>query len=145
MADLCECKGAVLCGTALMDNEYAKSQELFSWIAGWDKPLLGICAGMQVIGTAYGARIIKQKEIGYRSIEITAKSRLLGDPRTIEGYHLHNFSSTIPEGFLLLAGNRNCVEAFKHENKETYGILFHPEVRNRWILEEFCRSLKKTA
>lgn len=127
----------ILCGTALKDNDYAKRQDRFSWIEQHKGPMLGICAGMQVISAAFGGRIIPGPAIGLHRIEIIAETPLLGVPRQIEGYHLHRFGATLPEGFLLVAGTPSIVEAFIHPRKPIYGIGFHPEVRNRWILERF--------
>jgi GMP synthase-like glutamine amidotransferase len=128
----------ILCGTALKDNYYAEHLELFSWIRDCDKPLLGICAGMQVIGAVFGGRIICQAAIGLDRIEIIRESPLLGEPREIQGYHLHGFGVTLPKDFRLLAGGQESVEAFGHRALFIFGIIFHPEVRNRWILERFA-------
>jgi GMP synthase (glutamine-hydrolysing) len=43
------------------------------------------------------------------------------------------------DGFDLLSGVLDCIDAIKHSSSEIYGISFHPEVRNRWILENFSR------
>ena len=128
----------ILCGTALKDNAYADHLQLFSWIKDFTKPLLGICAGMQVISAVYGGLIVPHPAIGLEKIEIIRASPLLGELRCIEGYHLHNYAVTQPEGFILLAGNVDAVEAFRHRSHPTYGIIFHPEVRSRWILERFA-------
>lgn len=129
---------AILCGTALKDNAYAERLESFSWIKGWKKPLLGVCAGMQVIASVFGGRIIPQPAIGLEPIEVIEDSPLLGQRREIEGYHLHNYGVTLPEEFRLLAGRRSRVEAFCHRQQPIYGIIFHPEVRNQWILKRFA-------
>jgi GMP synthase (glutamine-hydrolysing) len=39
---------------------------------------------------------------------------------------------------MLLAGKTDAFEAFQHHSRPTYGIIFHPEVRNQWILERFA-------
>jgi ABC transporter with metal-binding/Fe-S-binding domain ATP-binding protein len=136
--DLAGCERVILCGTALKDNDYVRNLQPFSWVKSLKKPLLGICAGMQVIAAIYGGSIVPHARIGLTEMEILQNSPLLGDPRSIEGYHLHNYSVTLPEGFVLLAGTRDSAEAFCHPNHPTFGILFHPEVRNRWILERFA-------
>ncbi len=128
----------ILCGTALLDNEYAGHLLLFSWIKYFKKPILGICAGMQVIGGVYGGSIVKNQAIGLEEIEIVRTSSLLGEPRRIEGYHLHNYAVTLPQGLSLLAGRIDAALAFQRDTDPTYGIIFHPEVRNRWILERFA-------
>ncbi len=135
--DLASHDRVVLCGTALKDDGYARSLQSFAWVKGFDKPLLGICAGMQVISAVYGGSIVPGPAIGLKEIEILQKSPLLGEPRIIEGYHLHNSSVTLPEGFRLLAGKSNSAEAFRHPTRPTFAVIFHPEVRSRWILERF--------
>jgi GMP synthase-like glutamine amidotransferase len=127
----------ILCGTALKDNAYARRIDLFSWLKTCHKPVLGICAGMQVISCIFGGRIAPQMAIGLERLEIIANTPLLGEPRQIEGYHLHNYGVTMPDGFLLVAGTTEVIEAFKHRDRPIYGIIFHPEVRNRWIFENF--------
>jgi len=129
----------ILCGTALKDNCYAEHLEEFSWIKGCENPVLGICAGMQVISAVFGGKIIWQPAIGLERVEVIRESPLLGEPRVIEGYHLHSFGVTLPQDFRLLAGGLESVEAFGHRTRSIFGILFHPEVRNRWILERFAR------
>jgi GMP synthase-like glutamine amidotransferase len=128
----------ILCGTGLLDNAYAEHLHAFSWIKDFEKPILGICAGMQVISAVYGGLIVPHPAIGLENIEIVRSSSLLGEPRCIEGYHLHNYAATLPEGFTLLAGRIDAVEAFSHHSLPTYCIIFHPEVRSRWILERFA-------
>ena len=128
----------ILCGTALKDNTYADRIDMFSWLMRFDRPVLGICAGMQVISAVYGGSIVPEPAIGLEKIEIVADTPLLGEPRQIEGYHLHNYGVTLPEEFILVAGKTDVVEAFKHRERSIYGIIFHPEVRNRWILERFA-------
>jgi GMP synthase-like glutamine amidotransferase len=129
----------ILCGTALKDNVYAERIEKFSWMRTFERPILGICAGMQVMASAFGGKIVPWPEIGLREIEILDETPLLGEPRSITGYHLHNYGVSLPQGFNLVAGSQEYVEAFKHRERPAYGIIFHPEVRNRWIIERFAQ------
>ena len=133
------CDKIILCGTALKNNAFAMNLKSFSWINGFAKPILGICAGMQVIAYVYGGSIIASKSIGLETIEIIRETYLFGVPRKIEGYHLHSCGVTLPREFELLAGTKNKAEAFKHHSQPIYGIIFHPEVRNKWILERFIK------
>ncbi len=127
----------ILCGTPLKDDLYARRIDLFSWVKDLEKPLLAICAGMQVVAAVFGGGIVPQPKIGLDRIEIVRETDLLGPPRKIEGYHLHNFGVTLPPGFELVAGREGQIEAFRHSERPIYGIIFHPEVRNRWVVERF--------
>ena len=133
-------EGIILCGTALKDNVYADRIGLFSWIKSWEGPILGICAGMQIISSVFGGKIIPQPVIGLKDIDLAVETPLLGSPRRIEGYLLHNFGVTSPDEFQIIAESEEGIEAFKHRQKPIYGIAFHPEVRNKWILERFVEK-----
>src|SRR5271157_2623380 len=60
----------ILCGTALKDNTYADRIDVFSWLMRYDRPVLGICAGMQVMSAVYGGSIVPKPAIGLERIEI---------------------------------------------------------------------------
>jgi GMP synthase-like glutamine amidotransferase len=128
----------LLCGTALQDNAYLDWLDCFSWIKRFPGPMLGICAGMQVIGAIFGGEIVPFASIGLEKIELLRETPLLGRARQMEVYHLHSFGVTLPKGFILLAGSPQQAEAFKLVGGPVYGIIFHPEVRSRWILEQFA-------
>jgi GMP synthase-like glutamine amidotransferase len=134
---------AVLCGTALQDNAYLHRLDCFEWIKSYRGPILGICAGMQVVGSVFGGELVPFSSIGLQKIEILRETPLLGEPGEMEVYHLHSFGVTLPKEFLLLAGSLKHAEAFKLIGGPVYGIIFHPEVRSRWILERFARLQKE--
>lgn len=134
------CDRVVLCGTALKDNEYLNHLERYSWLKEADRPVLGICAGMQIIAAIFGGKIMSRHKpaIGLEKIEVAEESDLLGPSRDIEVYHLHTLDPTLPDGFHRLAGTELVPEAFSHCDEPIWGLLFHPEVRNRWILENYA-------
>jgi GMP synthase-like glutamine amidotransferase len=129
---------AILCGTALQDNAYMEKLDRFGWIKSFPGPMLGICAGMQVIGSVFSGELVPFGSIGLEKIEILRETPLLGKPGQMEVYHLHGFGVTLPREFLLLAGSSGRPEAFKLSGRPVYGIIFHPEVRSRWVLERFA-------
>ena len=129
----------ILCGTPLKDDGYLCHLDHLSWIRDCRKPLMGICAGMQAISALYGGCILPCPAIGLTEIEIQRESLLLGEPRSLEVFELHNHAATLPEGFSLIAGSSDAALAFQHPSLPTFGLLFHPEVRCRWILERFAK------
>ncbi len=123
----------IICGTALKDNDYLDNLDRFSWISTANRPVLGICSGMQAIGLNFGAKLIETDEIGIIEISTTKENRLFKG--TFEAYSLHSNSLAGLDRFEVLAESDNCVEAFSYNN--FYGILFHPEARNKAIIKRF--------
>jgi len=155
LKDLKKAKKAIICGTSLYDNVFIKNLDKFKWINDFNKPILGICGGMQMIGTIFGGKIKKQTEIGYYNEEFNKD--FLGLLGQQEVYHLHNYYvdySKLPE-FEIFCGKEisnshpdlvnlkkkisksKCSQAVKHQEKEIYGVLFHPEVRQKELFLHF--------
>jgi GMP synthase (glutamine-hydrolysing) len=137
--DARNCGKIILSGTALKDNATLKQTEKFEWIKDCDKPILGICAGMQTIGLVFGARLEKCLEIGMTQITTLAINPLFSS--SFKAYSLHNYSIQPSLGFDVLAESIKCVQAVKHKEKAIYGVLFHPEVRNKEIIQNFIHGI----
>jgi GMP synthase-like glutamine amidotransferase len=133
--DFEKCDKIILSGTALKDQTTLKQLGKFKWIKECDKPILGICAGMQTIALVFGADLNECLEIGMSQVKTYKKNPLFSS--TFKVYELHNFSVESPVTFDILAKSKKCVEAIKHKQKRIYGVLFHPEVRNPEILQSF--------
>lgn len=125
----------ILSGTPLMDNEYLTSIDTFFWIRECDTPILGICAGMQVIGLIFGSDMIPCKEIGMTEIVTVGENPLFSS--SFAAYALHNYGILPGKDFEILAKSDKCVQGIKHKEKEIYGVSFHPEVRNKDIIKKF--------
>lgn len=127
----------VLSGTALKDQSTLMQDDKFSWIGEFDKPILGICAGMQTIGLVFGEPLTYCLHIGMAEVS-TLKDNLLFQG-TFKAYVLHNYSVEPSVDFEVLAKSTKCIQAIKHKKKNIYGVLFHPEVRNQEILKNFMQ------
>lgn len=130
-------EGIILSGAPLKDNGYMKNAKKLSWIRDFEKPLLGICAGMQAISIAHGAELVRCQEIGMQEIETTVENYLFSG--RFEAYELHNYTVKPTSDFEVIGQSIKCSQAIKHKDKPTYGVLFHPEVRNINILENFAK------
>lgn len=135
--DLGECSKVVLSGTALKDNRTLSQTERFSWLLTVQKPVLGICAGMQTIALVFGNPLVKSIEIGMTKVTSCEDNYLFSG--SFEAYSLHNYSVAPSGRFEVLAESPLCIQAVKHVQKPIYGVLFHPEVRNKEILSRFIR------
>ena len=125
----------IICGTSLKDNEFLKDLEFFNWIKKFDKPLLGICGGMHVLGLVFEGKLKKYQEIGLTDIKF--KKEFFGMKDFEQVYELHNFYVK-PEKFDVIALSKNCPQVIRHKNKPFFGVLFHPEVRNKKVLTNFA-------
>ncbi len=119
--DLEKADKIIICGTSLKDNEFLNYMDKFQWIKDYKKPIFGICGGAHVIGLILGNKLKKIKEIGLKKIFI---KNFLGINEEREVYHLHQFY-VLPEIY-----NKGNI----------YATLFHPEVRNKDIIVNFCNN-----
>lgn len=122
----------IICGTSLKDNQFLEDINKFEWIREINKPILGICAGMQLIGLVFGGDIKNKKEIGYYEEVFT--NDFLGINNNQQVYHLHNNYVEFSDEFQIFCKN-DIAQAVKYMN--IYGVLFHPEVRQKKIIENF--------
>lgn len=113
-------------------------------------PLFGICAGLQLIGIAFGAPLVYPGE-GYEEFGflpqtvLTQHPLLTGLSGTLHCFEHHRGQlSAVPRGFRLLASRENCrVQMLAHESRPIFGAQFHPELQNdahrdgQRILENF--------
>jgi GMP synthase-like glutamine amidotransferase len=136
-ADLSGAERIILCGTALRDNAFAARPPAFAWIREARVPVLGICAGMQVVTLAFGGSLTPLQEIGMTEIRSIRPDFLLEGHDRFPAYELHGAGVVPPESFLVLAESDRCIQAIRHRDLPLYGILFHPEVRNEWVVERF--------
>jgi GMP synthase (glutamine-hydrolysing) len=137
----------IISGTSLKDNDFAKinNLKLFDFLNDNDfnKPVLGICAGMHIIGrvfSRYLAKMIKETEIGF--FKENFRKNFLGLEGEHEVYHLHNnyIDFMKSRDFEIFASSINFVtQAIKHKQRPIYGILFHPEVRQKQVIINFCK------
>lgn len=113
-------------------------------------PLFGICAGLQLIGIAFGAPLVYPgegyEEFGFLPQTVLAQHPLLtGLSGTLHCFEHHRGQlSAVPRGFRLLASRENCrVQMLAHESRPIFGTQFHPELQNdahrdgQRILENF--------
>jgi GMP synthase-like glutamine amidotransferase len=129
----------VLSGNALKDTEAIKSVNSFGWIKETDKPILGICAGMQIISLVFEVPLTPCLQIGMTEIKTVKENLLFQD--SFAAYALHNYSVEPSETFDVLAESARCIQAIRHKHKKIYGVLFHPEVRNQEILKRFVNDI----
>lgn len=131
----------ILSGAPLMDTGYADNPGCFEFLAEYEKPVLGVCAGMQAICLAFGGDIYPCQEIGVVDVSVLAECVLF--KRDFRGYAMHNLACRFPVSFRALAKSDKCIQAVKHGGREIYGVLFHPEARTKHVVENYAKHIYK--
>lgn len=139
--DLDKSDCVILSGTPLKDNVSLNQLEKFEWAKTSEKPILGICAGMQTVGLVFGLHLKPCLGIGMTEIRTVTENLLFSS--TFNAYALHNFSVEPTNDFDVLAESTRCIEGIKHKHRNVYGVLFHPEVRNKEILQRFVDTFSE--
>ena len=127
----------IITGTSLKDDKFLEDLNEFQWIKLYNKPVLGICGGMQILVLIFKGMLKMEKEIGL--IDIEFKGRFLGMERKRHAYNLHKFYVRSNEFEIFAESNSKIPQAVKHKTKPFYGALFHPEVRNKKLIVNFCK------
>jgi GMP synthase (glutamine-hydrolysing) len=117
-------------------------------------PVFGICLGSQVLSSALGGTVSRNryegaevKEIGWTPLFLNAAGERDPVLQHLEGqaqFQWHEDSFTIPEGAIHLAESELCAnQAFRvgEIGSKVYGVQFHPEI-TRDSIEEWLQKSK---
>lgn len=96
-------------------------------------PVLGICYGMQIIGSEMAGHIKKsgQREYGRTLVKFRTQNPLFKDinPKGVTWMSHCDKVDKLPEGFRIIARSKNTAcAAFFNKHRQIYGVQFHPEV-----------------
>jgi GMP synthase-like glutamine amidotransferase len=102
-------------------------------VRGFDGPVFGICAGMQLLAKFEGAVFEKgrQAEHGFTKVRLdTACDLFLAMPEEVEVFQQHTYEVTsIPASVNVVASNDACaVQALTISGRPWWGTQFHPEL-----------------
>lgn len=114
-------------------------------------PILGICLGHQIMGTAFGSNIEELDEMqrGLKKVIIKDKKSplfkgLKEEEKFMEAHS--RYITNLPKNFKRTAYSETIlIEAMEHKRKPIYGVQFHPEASGKpgeILLKNFLRICK---
>ncbi len=132
--------GAMLTGSSFKLSDFyhsGKKRNLLDdekdFILTYDKPLLGICFGHELIGIAFGFKIGKcEPEEGHLELKFHEPFSLFPNRKNINVEMVHKrqiiYNPRFELFFDIFSSNDNCkVQVIKHKDRPIYGVQFHPE------------------
>ncbi|MGL5385098.1 MAG: aminodeoxychorismate synthase component II [Enterobacterales bacterium] len=118
-------------------------------------PILGVCLGHQALGQAFGADVVRAREVMHGKTSAIRHNNLgvfngLNNPLTVTRYHsLILDAATLPDCFEVTAwserdGQRDEIMGIRHRTLALEGVQFHPESilseQGHQLLDNFLRS-----
>ncbi len=127
-------KGIILSGgphSVYDENSFRCDEGIFDL----DIPVFGICYGMQLMTHHFGGKVERanQREYGKADIQVTDQARLFtGTPNEQTVWMSHSDKIIeAPANFVIEATSSSTpIAAMSNNEKDLYGVQFHPEVRN---------------
>ena len=128
-----------------------KFEEELELIRLCDKPILGICLGLQMVAYAFGETLMKLEKYYKETTQVTIMQEdklFTGLPEKFTANVDHRWCVPNPKNFDIIAVSYHCIEALKHKEKEIYWVQFHPEileweVNGHIVMENFLNIYKK--
>jgi N5-(cytidine 5'-diphosphoramidyl)-L-glutamine hydrolase len=108
-------------------------QAALTWALGSDRPVLGVCRGLQAINVFLGGRI--EPVAGHAGTRHAVRALHPAPPyewpASFEVNSYHDFSipaaGLAPDLVALAASEDGGIEAFRHRSRRCVGIMWHPE------------------
>ena len=127
-------KGVILTGSNLRivnKNYINKLMDNVLPIIELNVPILGICFGMQILGSIYQSEFQSFQKILKDTVKVNfnTKSELFKNlPKNDLMYVEHNdWLATCPILFNVISHSNGIIYGIEHKKKHVYGIQFHPE------------------
>lgn len=155
------CDGLLLCGgvdveperygesnTGQSETDHARDEAEFALVEAYkDRPILGICRGVQVLNVAFGGTLYQHIGTAHSvpygvthpadAVNGSRMAALYGSHFTVNSYH-HQAVARVAEGFVPTVFAGETIEAIEHTSLPIFGVQWHPE---RMCLEKHVGEL----
>lgn len=129
-------------------TDYADAIAIVKKVMKKDKPLFGICLGIQLLGLAAGAKTYKLK-FGHRGHNQPCRNENNNKCYITSQNHGYAIDAkTLPKNWKVSYINLNdgSVEGIEHKTKPFFAVQFHPEASpgptdNAWLFNKFWEML----
>lgn len=154
--ELSICNGIILQGG---DNFYDYDLKIVDYAYKNNIPILGICLGMQTIGSYFDGTLERNNKLHYQkgiiyvhdiSIKENTKLYKIYNKKTIKVNSRHNYSLKNPKLTISSISNDNIIESIESaKNKFLIGVQWHPEdmfeydILSRLLFKSFIDSCKE--
>jgi GMP synthase-like glutamine amidotransferase len=121
-------------------------EEFLREVLAEDVPVVGVCLGAQMLARAAGASVgpVSTPEIGWLDVSLTTDGiadPVLGVlPTRATVFQWHHYLFSLPPSGLALAESEVCLQAFRLDGRQAWGMQFHAEVTREmvssWVEED---------
>ncbi len=133
--DFAQYSAVIISGSPILLTQIDTKKEIqrFDFIRTIDKPILGICYGLQIISLVFGGSVSIDNEIKKtESINILHHTPFFDGISNFEFDENHSEHVTVPNNFVLIAKSATCAnEAMIHTTLPIFAVQFHPETSGK--------------
>lgn len=129
-------------------DEFKTDKVLIDWFMHHNKPIMGICGGLQAINVALGGTLKKVDNHNetMHNIEIETNGNThflskLGSEYTINSFHRYAIDKPAESIRVIAKSSDNTIEAIEHINNRCIGVQWHPEEMQDDVLENMFKYL----
>jgi len=115
----------ISCGGDAPERDETEIQ-LLDWARKRDKPVAGVCRGMQLIQQSLGVRLAKVS--GH--VDVLHDISIQAGTRVVNSFHSFGATETV-SGLAVWARTKDgVIEAVRHQKEKILGVMWHPEREN---------------
>jgi GMP synthase-like glutamine amidotransferase len=134
----------IFSGCTLKDNAFVLRAKKLGWLKDAGVPMLGICAGHELLGIVFGGKLerLKFPIIGMETVKIDGKKTpgLHFEEGVFSAYHLNGNVVSLPNGFIGVGHSKRIKnEIMVHLGLKVVGFQFHPEYTHGKFIQSFVR------